>query len=127
MKVYIVTEGSYSDYHIEQVFSTKEQAAKYIIANRGRYDCYDIEEYEVDDVTIESSDKVYYAVKFREYNKQIKFIDEELYDNKEFVFVSDGNRYGICPIPSGNLTYDQKLKIVSDKYAEYKAKKEGLL
>lgn len=30
MKVFIVTEGEYSDYQIKAVFSTKEKAEKYI-------------------------------------------------------------------------------------------------
>ena len=48
MKVYIVTSGAYSDYHIDAVFSTKENAEKYNnIYGEGDFD--DIEEFEVDD------------------------------------------------------------------------------
>lgn len=32
MKVYVVTSGSYSDYGIHEVFSTEEEAKKYIDA-----------------------------------------------------------------------------------------------
>lgn len=46
-KVYIVTCGDYSDYTIENVFSTKELAEEYI--NRvSTYDDYRVEEYELD-------------------------------------------------------------------------------
>jgi len=48
MKIFIVTSGAYSDYHINAVFSTKENAEKYnkLYANG---DFEDIEEFEVDD------------------------------------------------------------------------------
>ena len=45
MKVYIVTSGDYDDYHIDEVFSTKEKAEEYI-------ECFgdkcSIEEYSLD-------------------------------------------------------------------------------
>lgn len=47
MKVYIVTQGDYSDYHIEQVFSTREKAQEYI--DHTGYDNSWIEEYDVDE------------------------------------------------------------------------------
>lgn len=47
MKVYIVTQGDYSDYHIEQVFSTREKAQEYI--DHIGYDNFEIEEYNVDE------------------------------------------------------------------------------
>ena len=45
-KIYIVTSGEYSDYHIDAVFSTKEKAKAYI-QQKGTE--YDIEEYELDE------------------------------------------------------------------------------
>lgn len=44
-KIYIVTSGEYSDYHIEAVFTTKEKAVEYV-EQHGTY--YDIEEYDLD-------------------------------------------------------------------------------
>lgn len=48
MKVFIVTSGSYSDYHIEYVASTYEKAEEYIQDNCDD-DVNPIEEYEVDE------------------------------------------------------------------------------
>lgn len=52
MTIYIVTQGSYSNYHIEECFSTKELAKKYIEELRKEEDCWfeepNIEEYELD-------------------------------------------------------------------------------
>jgi hypothetical protein len=53
MKVYVVTSGCYSNYGIEEIFSTKEKAQEYInLVNE--YDAYalnvEIEEFELDPV-----------------------------------------------------------------------------
>lgn len=45
-KVYIVTSGDYSDYHIEAVFSTREQALDYVDTKGSEYR---IEEYPLDE------------------------------------------------------------------------------
>ena len=47
--IYIVTQGSYSDYHIVSVFSTRELAEKFIeLQPPPGYDEYEIEEYYLD-------------------------------------------------------------------------------
>jgi hypothetical protein len=53
MTIYIVTQGSYSSYHIEECFSSRELAEKYIEELRKAkedfwFDAPDIEEYELD-------------------------------------------------------------------------------
>jgi len=48
MKIYIVTSGAYSDYHINAVFSTKENAERYNKIHASG-DFEDIEEFEVDE------------------------------------------------------------------------------
>ena len=59
MKVYIVTEGEYSDYHIEEVFSTREKAESYIaLHNTSSYGYYQIEEYEIDNVEIAKNEDI---------------------------------------------------------------------
>nr|WP_296955237.1 hypothetical protein [uncultured Mediterraneibacter sp.] len=67
MKVYIVTEGEYSDYHIVGVFATREAAEKYC-AVHGNYSVYgdpiNIEEYELQDGSNIQCDKVYRYIKF---------------------------------------------------------------
>lgn len=49
MIVYVVTEGSYSDYHIEAVFTDRDQANNYL---KLYPDC-EIEEYEADAIKID--------------------------------------------------------------------------
>ena len=50
MKVFIVTNGYYESYHIAGVFSTKENAEKYIESNPDYLGDYstEIEEYDMD-------------------------------------------------------------------------------
>lgn len=48
-KVYVVTSGEYSDYHIDGMFSTEELAQKFIDSfKRHEYTEMDIEEWELD-------------------------------------------------------------------------------
>lgn len=60
MKVYIVTDGDYSDYTIQKVFSNKEAAEEYKywhhIAN-------EIEEYEVADTAMDTEDQRYMFIR----------------------------------------------------------------
>lgn len=49
MTIYIVTNGSYSDYHICAVFSSREKADEAKVLLTGAYDEARVEEYEVDD------------------------------------------------------------------------------
>lgn len=49
-KVYVVTDGVYSDRHIVGVFDSKYKAEKYVEHNRNSkyYDQHDIEEYDLE-------------------------------------------------------------------------------
>lgn len=47
MKVYIVTAGEYSDYHIEAVFDSKEKAEDFLLKNH----CNHIEEFDLNPET----------------------------------------------------------------------------
>lgn len=49
-KVYVVTAGEYSDYHIEKVFSSKRLANLYSMLDSDRH----VETYDVDDVDVDT-------------------------------------------------------------------------
>lgn len=55
MKIYIVTEGSYSDYHIEAVFTDREQAKLYCASHNDFCVDYEIEEWEAVEIKLDSS------------------------------------------------------------------------
>ena len=47
MEIYVVTAGSYSDYHIQYVFTDKEKAQKYVdLHSNDSWDTPEIEIYE---------------------------------------------------------------------------------
>lgn len=68
MKVYVVTEGEYSDYHIVGAFATREAAEKYCAVRHGSCsdlgDPINIEEYELQDGSNIQCDKVYRYIEF---------------------------------------------------------------
>ena len=49
MKVYVVTDGEYSDFHIEAIFTDEKKAKLYAATHY----CNDIEEWETDEPQIE--------------------------------------------------------------------------
>lgn len=57
MKIYVVTNGVYSDYHIEAVFLSKKEAELYVAVHEGQ-----VEEYETSDgnIKIDKDDCVGY-------------------------------------------------------------------
>ena len=66
-KVYIVTQGAYSDYGIDSVFSNKEQAEKraLLIADQYNEDAY-VEEYEIDEIVVTGDVIKHYEVIFED-------------------------------------------------------------
>jgi hypothetical protein len=54
-KVYIITRGEYSDYHIKQVFSTRQKAVEFLDTVD---DSYQLEEYDLDE-PIERKTQIY--------------------------------------------------------------------
>lgn len=70
-KVYLVTSGEYSDYHVDAVFSTRKMAKEYIDIKGTDYG---IEEYDID-IPIERK-TVVYCVSFYDNGKGKAFIDD---------------------------------------------------
>lgn len=97
-RVYVVTEGSYSDYHIVAIFSDKNNADIYaalINSTRGR-DGAEVEEWDVDDVKIDTRQKIiHYATVF--------------YRQSEVTHVDISN--GI----DGMIRFDQPIRINDDR------------
>ena len=92
MTVYIVTEGTYSDYHIEGAFSSRKRAEEYIkihLSDKYREEV-SIDEYELDE-ELEKSYRTIYRVRViyhdgrvdREWEDQGYFKDN--YSNKKLL------------------------------------------
>lgn len=80
MTVYVVTRGEYSDYHIEAIFTNKEQAVLYCATHESGYgwEPPEIEEWEADEHKFENNVPVKKSWKARVdvRTRNIKAIDE---------------------------------------------------
>ena len=141
MKVYVVSQGEYSDRHIVATFSTRDKAELYVAMHRDderterKYlETYDIEEFELDEVDIKG--KVYYALEghftdnyvhiSQNYTTSLSPIDIKFYKYHN----DSSDTYFTIPVPDpcyndGSnwelVTSDRNKKVVYDAVAKYKA------
>jgi hypothetical protein len=124
MKVYLVSSGSYSDYEIDNVFSTKEKAIEYI-EFRKKYHCGnindDFEEFDVDNTSIPYRDYAFYQFDGKSFTISDKQSWNFPRDND--ILISD-NKVHI----KVNMDYDENVMFKSavDKYFIWKATQEGI-
>lgn len=128
MKIYIVTSRCYSDYGIDAVFVDKKEAAKFAaVKNKSdNYTTYRIEEYETADGGIDIGNNIagfeYIASVDYDYS-----LNEMLYVSSEPVpkFKSEVRDHWLH-VWLEEEDYELAEKILRDRFAEYKAKKEGI-
>ena len=126
MKVYVITQGEYSDYGIVAVKLDKTEAETLAHAVSGKYYPAYVEEYDTDDFQIIDESKTVYEIDFlksgsvkrwrncpnqRVVNNQCVCL--EIYHNMIRVVVVANNE-------------QSAIKIAAEKRAEYLAKKNGL-
>ena len=131
MKVYVVTSGEYSEYHIVGVTLDKQVAETFVnekIGTRGKYgsECY-LEEYETDDFQmVKEGCKPYRACFYgNENGDRWSWADEceWRYQNVGLVEADGHGNYEVIVFAKDE---DHALKIGAEKVAEYKARKEGI-
>lgn len=132
-KVYIVTQGSYSDYHIVTVFTNRKDAEVYCAVHNGSYGCdsYEVEEVEIGSIEYQPDKQIGYAFETEAYGK-LSF---------RRYFMPKVGRNAIVPNVvkeskwRGRTEYavavmatsmEQAEKIAQDLIAKYKAEKEGV-
>ena len=120
MKVYTIEQGSYSDYHIIGVFSTRENAERMIARMDSSYEKPWIEEREIDPGITELSQGLnLYMVRFRGDETAVESRGDI---NPEDCIWKDGACYFVW------AENDQAaIKIAAEKYAQYKAEEKGLV
>lgn len=124
-KVYVITKGAYSDYHICAVTLDKNTAEK--LAKKYSEDSWSeavIEEYDLEDFS--KSERFMYCVTFGDNGISCSF---EEYEHTEKIFYHKNAFTG-----QGGMTVyvkardeAQAKKIAQDRRAEYLAKKEGVV
>lgn len=116
MTIYIATDGEYSDYHIEAVFTDEKQAKLYCAT----HECY-LEEYEADQTKIETNKKpkrIWYFV-----SDFSKFWTRNVITFSDFKNFSD-----YVKKVSLDTSIDEEMakKIIYDKYAKWKAEQQNI-
>ena len=127
MVVYVVTDGEYSDYHIEAVFTDKEQAELYCATHNLQTDS--IEEYDTEEHKFESATPVYSRWNFHIEEKNGKttlYIGNATFTTKkEDVFKKDIHHYYGTHVYAyialdKDATREQAEKALYDRYAKWK-------
>lgn len=131
-KVYVITAGEYSDYHVVKIFSTYEKAQEYIdIMSALDYeDLNVIEEWELDDFNVSRLYVQYCYIHSTGTDDVVK-----VWGNNDTTMSPDnlitnpsGYYYFIFSLPYSKRLVNASnknellLKIARDRFAEYKAK-----
>lgn len=132
MKVYLITSGEYSDYHVDYVKLDREEAEKICaVKNKElRGDIFDIEEYDTDEIKADPDTEVKKAYTASEYYGGLH-IGGPIYTvsdiNKLEQHNRNGNKWisGIATFPK-SITDEKAHKIIQDRVAKFKAEKEGI-
>ena len=121
MKIYIATDGEYSDYRIEAVFIDKEKAELFCATHQ----CY-LETWNTCDTKIETDKKPLQAWSVEVIDGKIRNIYESNLTFRETI-EKVNFRYGMYLITTQlGLTKKEATKIIADKYAKWKAERECL-
>ena len=119
-KIYVITSGEYSDYHIVAIYTTREMAEEFIQSNGN--DCT-IEEYDIDKPI--SKEMKLWFISFNIENGELEnatTIDYKVEENKDTCFYCDkymGTAYMYLYVESE--TMDKAKKIACERFASIKA------
>lgn len=118
-KIYIVTSGNYSDYHIDAVFSTKNKAESYIQQHGTGYR---IEEYDLDEEVVNK--KQIWSVAFNIKDKSLEIASPTMYKIDKYkdtciVRECGFDSYIEFIVESDNM--DKAKKIASERFAAVKS------
>lgn len=137
MKVYIVTQGCYSDYHIEKVFLDRQKAEEYVkYYTASAYDDLQIEEYENSNemvITPMYYANIEYNILTDEYSFKIELSNSEDMRHKNKTDLSFGRSGYNAPISApiiklfrevssnnDDIAYNKYLKVCRDLSTQIK-------
>lgn len=124
-KIYIVTSGDYSDYTIDEVFSTKEKAEEYVQQHGTNYR---IEDYDIDK-EVKKETKIW-SVKMRFYNFEVsECIGDGWCSHRKDTFEYDFDNWagiGYITLYLEADCMERAIKIASERAAQIKANKDML-
>lgn len=131
MKIYVITKGSYSDYHICAVTANKEKAKQLERLFSGICDQAYIEEYDTGEFSFIKKDEKCFDVLKIKGNIEVKETNLDLYeiDNEAKVSPYYRRREDILGIKTIVIAKDEEhaIKIAQDRFAEYEAEQKGIV
>ena len=112
-KVFVITRGEYSDYHIDRVFSTRKQANDYLDT---KDDSYQLEVYDLDEA-YESKAEVY-CITFRFDKKKVENVQICCVGGKKDLIHARRTYYGesVLDIYIESDSRKRALKVASERY-----------
>lgn len=126
MKVYVITKGEYSEYHICAVSTDKEKANMLRDKYSNGDNCAYIEVFDTEKEEMVLKYEHIYMCKYHNKNHEI---DVNLRLTFDYVYPQDFNvkkaKYGLYTYVLAN-TLEDAIKIASDKFAKYRAENMGL-
>lgn len=136
MKVYVVTSGEYSDYHIDAVFIDRYLAYKYATVQqlKNRWSSYDVETYDTDDIKMADVDAEEEEIRPHIAYRCEFLPDGTLQEGRDVVKekwdepVGEGyyNKNIVVYVPKGDKSVEECVKVAQDMRAKYLAEKFGL-
>lgn len=123
-KIYIITKGNYSDYHICAVTMDKSRAEKLKRLFDGRWEEAEIEEYTLDEA--QKNEYIYY-IDFQDNSPSHIYIDEYsgFANSSDASYVIDCSEYVRVYVRAKDEKH--AMKIAQDEYARWKAEQEGIM
>lgn len=124
MKVYVITKGEYSDYHICAVATDKEKAEEIRKKYSQPWEAAEIEEYDTEETEMLMYKNLYVCIYYKK-SKSI-IVNETSFEyppSIEFMVKDSTSQL------STHVNADDKVhafKIASDRFAKYLAEKQGL-
>ncbi len=136
MKVYVVTSGEYSDYHIVAVFIDRDLAYRYATVRKleDRWDDYNVEIYDTDDIKMADVNAeeekikphILYRCEFLPNGTLLEGRDTVKEKLEEPVVEDRYNKNIVVYVPKGDKRVEECIKIARDMRAKYLAEKLGL-
>jgi hypothetical protein len=124
--IYVLTEGSYSDYHIVGVYSTKELAEE----AQSLYNSSQIEEYDLDNIPEHPPGMSAWFVVISDgkldgiYASQVSPFDQTVPRESEYKYPNGRTNYTVY---CWAVDEDHAKKIALDKYYQHQATKAGIV
>ena len=119
MKIYVITKGEYSDYHICAVTDDPNKAEILREQYTDRWDVAEIEEWDTDEPAIKGDSK-YYTVDFNCKGEAIRAYESSPYSSKNIGAIDKWN------VELYAKDEETAIKIAAERRAKYLAENQGI-